>query len=58
MAMFSCDVDCALIILQLNSPIHTVPFGSAITFLPNQKLAQKDCVESEPLDLTAQNWIA
>jgi hypothetical protein len=30
--MFSCDVDCALIILQLNSPIHTVTFGSAITF--------------------------
>ena len=31
-AMFSCDVDCALIILQLNSPIHTITFGSALTF--------------------------
>jgi hypothetical protein len=35
-AMFSCDVDCALTILQLNSPIHTVSFGSAITFPQNQ----------------------
>jgi len=34
--MFSCGVDCALIILQLNSPIHTVTFGSALTFPQNQ----------------------
>jgi hypothetical protein len=39
-AMFSCDIDCALIILQLNSPIHTVSFGPAIAFLQNQKPAQ------------------
>jgi hypothetical protein len=30
--MFGRDVDCALIILQLNSPIHTYPFVQALTF--------------------------
>jgi uncharacterized Fe-S radical SAM superfamily protein PflX len=35
--MFSCDVDCALIILQANSPIRTVSFGSALTFTQNIK---------------------
>jgi hypothetical protein len=30
--MFGSDVDCALIILQPNSPNRTVSFGSALTF--------------------------
>jgi hypothetical protein len=48
-AMFSCDVDCALIILQLNSPIHMVSFGSAITFPQNPK----SCIRTitSPLNL-------
>ena len=40
-AMFSCDVDCALIILQLNSPIHTVSFRFCYNFSAKSKTGLK-----------------
>jgi len=47
-ALFGCDVDCALIILQLNSPIHTVSFGSAITFPHSVEIGGGGWIELYP----------